>query len=257
MKYLGALAVFGLMVVCHGEMNFPGEKTSMALLAEMFNPRIETGLQLRLYESRFKTNMNDYVDRMLKNASQYLLDNGFEPMKLPDIVKPFSFKDLVGIEWHGELDLNHGWLQDLSTIFRSGDVTVEYQDMKMLIKAQLGFKDLVFDYDFVAKFMDLSKKGEADGKAAGVLIAFSALVDLSNETIALQDFAISHVSDTEVEFTGMGTIGDFVLDAMTKVVIDVFDDEIIKAVETEARKAIEDALANMDIGDIIHGLSRL
>ncbi|XP_071455337.1 uncharacterized protein [Hetaerina americana] len=258
MKLVCALALFGLVVVaCQGRSRNFDEKTSMALLARRFNPRIETGLQLKIYEKMVKANMNDYVDRMLKNAAQFMMDHGYEPMELPDISQPFSFKDLIGIEWHGELDMSHGWLQDLSTIYRSGDVTVEYQDEKMVIKAEMAFKDLVIDYDFVAKFMKLSKKGEADGKSTGVKVAFAAMVDIAAKKIELQDFSIIHVSDTTVEFEGLGTVGDFVVDAMSKVALQFFEDQIRSVVEKEARVVIEDALANTDIGDIIGSLARI
>jgi hypothetical protein len=46
------------------------------------------------------------------------------------------------ITWYGEFDLINGRLQDLTTIFRNGDVNMDYQDNVLLLDAGLGFKDL-------------------------------------------------------------------------------------------------------------------
>ncbi|KAG8235709.1 hypothetical protein J437_LFUL015813 [Ladona fulva] len=61
--------------------------------------------------------------------------------------------------------VNNGRLTDLTTIFRSGNVNLDYIDRELLLDANIGFKDLVFGYDFSAKFMGIGPKGYITGRA--------------------------------------------------------------------------------------------
>ncbi|KAG8221931.1 hypothetical protein J437_LFUL002490 [Ladona fulva] len=249
MKVFCLFAVFALIVCCQGRQYRPDEIASIARLA----PAVGIRAPLSSHVKNLKVNMNDFVDRMMEKARDFMLENGLDPMQLPDTVEKFEVTDLIGIKWQGELDLVKGWLQDLSTIFRTGDVSVVYKDKKMHIEAEIGFKDLVFNYDFTARVMKLSESGMVNGKASDVKIVFKAIADIFTKTIALDDLQISHVGDIDIQFNGLGTIANFIVDKLTEVVIALFKEPILEMVETEVRKTLEDVLANIDIGDIIGG----
>lgn len=97
------------------------------------------------------------------------------------------------ITYHGELDLTSGWLQDLSTLHRVGDVSLTLQgNGDVVLTVPLGFDDLVFSYDYSAKIMDLGPTGGLDGKVVDVETEIKAYVDLTTQKLTLQSFKITN-----------------------------------------------------------------
>ena len=45
-----------------------------------------------------------YIDKILENLRQLILDSGMDPMDLPDISTGFS-DTILGITWHGEANV--------------------------------------------------------------------------------------------------------------------------------------------------------
>ena len=45
-----------------------------------------------------------YIDKILENLRQLILDQGMDPMDLPDISTGFS-DTILGITWHGEANV--------------------------------------------------------------------------------------------------------------------------------------------------------
>lgn len=43
------------------------------------------------FETRLAANANDYFDQLFKQLEVWLVDNGFDPLKLPDVEKGFEY----------------------------------------------------------------------------------------------------------------------------------------------------------------------
>ena len=98
------------------------------------------------------------------------------------------------ITYHGELDLTNGWLSDVSTIHRGGDVLATYDtDVKFLeITVPIGFNDLQFTYDYSAKIMGLGPAGYIDGQVTDLAVEVKIGVDPVALVLSLDEFNIVH-----------------------------------------------------------------
>lgn len=61
----------------------------------------------------------------------------------------------------------------------------------VVLTIPLGFDDLVFNYDYSAKIMDLGPTGGVDGKVVNVETEIKAYVDLATQKLSLQSFKIT------------------------------------------------------------------
>lgn len=109
-------------------------------------------------------NINEYIDSILPSIREFLKENGFEPMPIPDLCEGFSvvwlfkyffitsyitqilkyslFQKPLFITYHGELELTKGKLTGLTSIARAGDFTVSYINKLLRIKGDFGFKNI-------------------------------------------------------------------------------------------------------------------
>lgn len=84
-------------------------------------------------------------------------------------------------------------MQDLSTLHRVGDVSLTLQgNGDIVLTIPLGFDDLVFNYDYSAKIMNLGPTGGLDGKVVDVDTEIKAYVDLTTQKLTLQSFKITN-----------------------------------------------------------------
>ncbi|XP_046393277.1 uncharacterized protein LOC124161112 [Ischnura elegans] len=246
MKLLCALALLIVATLANG-------RTVVHRNGIQHLPAVRPRHDVLVYNRTPRANMNEYVDKLLENAKKFMIENGLDPYQLDDITQSFSATDLIGIVWHGELKLTKGWAQDLSTIYRSGDVDVQFNNEIVSITANLGFIDITFDYDFSAQFMNIGPTGNLDGKANQVQVVLKVDADLNTKKVELKDFSIANVGDVKIEFSGMGTVGDWIVDQLSKVVLDLFKGPIISKVQDVLKGSIEDALANIDISHFLPG----
>ncbi|XP_046393509.1 uncharacterized protein LOC124161265 [Ischnura elegans] len=233
-----------------GPYSFERDNSPMARLARDYMPHIRTREQLKQLEADMKANMNQYVDRLLGNAKSFFLENEMDPMPLPDYIRTFS-KKILWITWHGELVVNNGRLQDLTTIFRSGDVTLDYQDKILLLDASIGFKDLQFGYDFSAKFMGIGPKGYISGRGDGVKIRFKIHVDLDKRVAGLDLFDIEDINQLTAHLNGLGVVLDWLFDTLADLVLIIFKGPIVDLIESEVGKVLGNVIAKLDIASFL------
>lgn len=109
----------------------------------------------------------------------------------PDFI--LKFQTLI-ITYHGELDLTHGWMSDLSTIHRGGDVVVSYSSNTKLLEVTvpIAFDDMQFTYDYSAKIMGLGPTGGIEGKVSALTCAVKISFDTQNLVANLDKFDITH-----------------------------------------------------------------
>ncbi|XP_046393510.1 mite allergen Der f 7-like [Ischnura elegans] len=222
----------------------------MARLARDYMPHIKTQEQLRNMEIQLRANMNQYVDHLLVNARTYFLESGLDPMTLPDYIRSFQ-KKVLGITWNGQLGINNGHLQDLATIYRSGDVNLDYKNKILLVDANLGFKDLQFSYDFKAKFMALGPKGYVVGRGNDINIQFKVHLDLDKGVAGLDLFDIKSIRSLTAKLQGLGVIVDWLIDFLANMVLVIFKGPIVVLIEHKVGDALSHVIANIDISSFI------
>merc|ERR1712203_1084586 len=78
-----------------------------------------------------------YIDQILENLRQMILEQGLDPMELPDLETGFS-DTILGITWHGSATLRNGQFWSLFTIARSGDTSFTVENNVTELTAVLG-----------------------------------------------------------------------------------------------------------------------
>ncbi|XP_067006403.1 mite allergen Der f 7 [Anabrus simplex] len=197
-------------------------------------------------------NMNEYFDTLVVKLGSFFKNSGLDPLPVPDAGRSVSFKDLLGITWHGELMLKEGSLSGLSMLHRSGDATLEYSHGLLHIQVELGFDNVLLDYDFAAQIMNIGPKGSIQGKIKNLKLFLDIIADIETFDIYLQDLKITDAGKIDVTVHGQGLL-DLLVDAIADVVTLVFHDLIVNVVAVEVRSVIEKALDELDINCIISG----
>jgi hypothetical protein len=194
--------------------------------------------------------LNDYADKIFTNLQNLMIHNGFDPLEMPDLHTGFNYTLII--TYYGDLDLTNGWLSDISTMHRGGDVLVEYSSntRNLEITVPITFNDLMFTYDYAATIMGLGPKGGIDGKITDINI--EAKLGFNTETFeaTLEEFYITHTGTIHVEFNGNDLI-DWLLNLLTDVATVILKEAILLVVEGIVRDGLNTAVDA--INDAING----
>merc|ERR1712241_1170765 len=95
-----------------------------------------------------------YIDQILENLRQMIMEQGLDPMELPDLETGFSVT-ILGITWHGSATLKNGQFWGLASIARTGDTSFTVVDNVTELTAMLGLNAPKAHYDARAEFMGI------------------------------------------------------------------------------------------------------
>ncbi|KAK7793960.1 hypothetical protein R5R35_005822 [Gryllus longicercus] len=209
----------------------------------------------RTPQTRSQANMNDYFDSLTGQISQFFILNGLDPMPLPDQESGFSVKDLIGIRWHGELELTKGWMINLSHLVRRNDATLSYDHKLLDVRFELRFDSVQMSYDFRAQIMNIGPKGSVIGKLKKLQILIDFIVDIETLDIYVQDVHFTNTGRLTLHVESAGLL-DFITNGIINTVTLIFKGLIVDVVEVAVRSAFENTLENLHLGDYILGGKR-
>ncbi|XP_067006417.1 mite allergen Der p 7 [Anabrus simplex] len=206
----------------------------------------------RYHSPRSDGNMNEYFDSLVTQLREFFKNNSLDPMVLPNVGQSFSFKDLLGVTWHGELELQEISVSGLSQLTRSGDATLGYNNKKLEIQVELGFDDIQLDSVFVAQIMNIGPKGNVEGSIQNLKIYIDIDADMATFDISLKDLKITDAGKIDVQVHGQGLL-DLLVDAITDTVNTILHDVVVQVIAQEVRSVVEKALDEIDIDCLITG----
>ncbi|KAJ3653534.1 hypothetical protein Zmor_012781 [Zophobas morio] len=198
-----------------------------------------------------EANLNDYADKIFANIQQFLIHSGYDPVELPDLEAGFNYTLII--TYQGELQLTKGWLEDISTVHRGGDVIVTYStEAKFLeVTVPIAFDDLQFTYEYSAEIMGLGPTGGIDGKIANIEVEVKIGFDVTNLVLSLDEFEIIDTNHIDVNFNGNPLV-DWLVNLLTDVITSLLKPVILGIVENIIRGSVEDAIQS--INDLIDGI---
>jgi len=195
---------------------------------------------------------DDYIDKILSNLRDVIINNGLDPATLPDQTAEFS-KHVLGIEVHGSAKLYNGKFWGLSTIARTGDTSFNVDGTKVRLTAHVGVNRPSAHYDARAEFMGISVGAGVTADIADFEIYLDAEMDILDGTgLQLTNFAISHVGKITVDVSGLGPL-NWILETLVSFVDTFLKDWIVSLVEGPLKDLIQDLL-NKYVPDIPHTL---
>lgn len=102
--------------------------------------------------NRSESLFDDYISL----AQKVIKEKGFDPFVLPNKTEKIG-NSFLSYLLNGEISIFDGEIRGLSSLKRTGDVIVTYENDSIAFEANFGFEDLLSKYSWKGQFMDLSK----------------------------------------------------------------------------------------------------
>ncbi|KAG8198035.1 hypothetical protein JTE90_001870 [Oedothorax gibbosus] len=174
-------------------------------------------------------NANDYVDEVLNNLRKepWILSK-IEPLDIPDVnEKSFEIKN--------------GQIKGLSSLYRHGDCTLDYDGEIVKVSAQVAVRDVEVDLKYAAKALFFWIKGHATVKVEQLAVR----MDLSGKDgkANLDSFKVIHLGEYKIKkITGMSVVLNWLLKLIANAVAKNSRAKIIDAMENGVATAVGDLL---------------
>nr|CAD7462767.1 unnamed protein product [Timema tahoe] len=200
------------------------------------------GLSVRQTRASVNVNVNDYVDTLVYKVRFDAARLGLAPMTLPDVNRTFDVTLIT--DFHGGLAMTQGQLTGATTMFRDGDASAEIQGTSEIIFTHIGFKQLDYEYKYVASIMNMGPSGMCRGSITDIVLSLEISVEATGggAAIHLTNFQISHTGGLTVHLDGALEV---ITDAISDVITFAFKDVIIAFVSGEIKKAVETAIIDI------------
>eukprot|EP00091_Calanus_sinicus_P004556 TRINITY_DN1489_c0_g1_i11.p1 TRINITY_DN1489_c0_g1~~TRINITY_DN1489_c0_g1_i11.p1 ORF type:complete len:229 (-),score=61.07 TRINITY_DN1489_c0_g1_i11:106-792(-) len=184
---------------------------------------------------------DDYIDKILENLRNVIIENNMDPMELPPLDTGFS-DTILGITWHGSAHLNNGHFWGLSTLARTGDTSFTVEGEKARLTAYIGITGASAHYDASAEFMGITVGAGVTADISDIQIFLDAEMVLTGGSgLQLTDFKISHLGHISVDVSGLGPL-DWILEILVDFVDTFLKDWIVSLVEGPLKDLIQGLL---------------
>ncbi|KAL6429423.1 hypothetical protein ACFW04_008232 [Cataglyphis niger] len=179
-----------------------------------------------------KVILDDKIDALLPSIREFILENGLDPTQVADFFESI-FPHLPG-SFKGKVELNKGWLQNLSTIKRTKHVIGIYKNKSLTLDMDLGFDVLDCSYEYYLKYLFYKRKGDVYARFYNLDVNIKLTIDLANYYIHLDSIKFSEVRKYDIKFEGH--LLDPVLNVLTKAVTVIFQQRVLSGIEDRSMK---------------------
>lgn len=191
------------------------------------------------------------VDQIMANVRVMLLQNGLDVIPIPPYKDGFSVT-ILGITWHGELELSNGHIDGLATLHRTGvaDITPE-PNGDYIVTADVGLNDCGISSGILVKFMGLGPDGSVSGYLKNVRVELKLRLSAVSETqfkVKLEKFNIKDLGTLSIDIKGLGAILNLVAEAIANVV-----GNLIKGIVADLLQGIIKDIVNSIIDQLLPG----
>eukprot|EP00091_Calanus_sinicus_P004154 TRINITY_DN1437_c0_g1_i1.p1 TRINITY_DN1437_c0_g1~~TRINITY_DN1437_c0_g1_i1.p1 ORF type:complete len:226 (+),score=81.76 TRINITY_DN1437_c0_g1_i1:143-820(+) len=186
---------------------------------------------------------DDYIDQVLANVAQMILDQGLDPAELPGDKISFS-QDIGFITIHGSARYDQGHFNGLSTIHRTGGTELCVGD-NIGINANIGLRDARAGYHVAAELQGLEVGASAEVHFASLDIYFEASMPLDQSSgLQLTRFEITNIGHIDVSVSGLGPL-DWILGKLVGAIADTVKGWIIPLIEGPIKDILQDIIDDM------------
>lgn len=145
------------------------------------------------------------------------------------------------INIHGEFAINHGWLQGLNTIQRTGESTIDYENQILQLWLPLSFDTILVNYDYKIKFMSLGPSGGIEGKVSNLRLIVDIAIDMKTMMVTLQGFSIADAGKITIRFSGNPLI-DILTNVISGMATTMLHGVAVGVVQNQVREALQAAI---------------
>ncbi|XP_013775127.1 uncharacterized protein LOC106459993 [Limulus polyphemus] len=185
-------------------------------------------------------------DDTLRRVSMHLKQNNMDPFSLPDHKEVFQ-KKLLFFLLHGEARIFNGILSGLSTLHRTGDVLITYENNAVIVEVNIGFSNLTGDYNWSAKLMGIGPNGHASLSIRSISVYLRVRQELqTGSKPVIKAFKIANIRHLWVDVQGLGTM-DLVLQIIVNLITNSLKMTIADAITGPVQKAVQQELNSLPI----------
>lgn len=178
-------------------------------------------------------NANNYMDLVLANAAQLMLDQELDPALLPDTS--------LTISAGAAADLSNGSLAGLSTVRRSGTCTVDTVVGWLFLYANVAVGPIQAQYQGMVTEGDQEDVFEGLVSLETVDVYVTARGDVFSFVLDLDQFVISELGPANIELKGLGLMG-WLAGPLSEAILNLFLDDLQGALSGQLKDAIQNAL---------------
>ncbi|XP_044730597.1 mite allergen Der p 7-like [Chrysoperla carnea] len=212
---------------------------------EILDNKNETASKRFGPQTRVDMNINNRVDAKLVALRTVLLQNGYDPLDIPDIEQSFEIRPIL-ITYHGKLKLKKGWLQDMRTITRLGDAYVKIGiGQKQLARLSLVIPNLEFGFDYSAKFMHLGPTGSIIGNVKDIQIYLELYYYVIQDYYQLVYSDLYDIGVIDLKLSG-NILTDPIANLFIGIVTNIVHETVVSVVNSTIYNVID------DINEILH-----
>ncbi|XP_034938488.1 uncharacterized protein [Chelonus insularis] len=183
--------------------------------------------------------MNDSFDKNLPSIREFILSNGMDPMAMPDYTFPITFPFGVG-----KVHLQKGWVQDMVTIRRTGDVILRYNIFTMKFDFDLGWENVDVAYDYTIRFLGYLRKGLFHGRFHNLKVKIVGSMDLKTHQLKLDLLKFMDVEDFTLKLEGHLT--DHLINVMSRILTAFAKERVLREVEYQSTKIITEKIREIN-----------
>ncbi|KYM93963.1 hypothetical protein ALC62_15408 [Cyphomyrmex costatus] len=191
-------------------------------------------------------NINHIVDRSIPLISRFIVDNGLDPLDLPQTEKklwmklPYNSKHDKKLKLHkANLVLHSGILKHLSDLKRYGDATMDYKDKILQLYIGFEFKFLEVIYDYILKMLFFRSEGRILALTENVRAKFSVTFSIKNASICLNKFDLQVPSAIKVTIKNKNGKVSWIKTTIVKFIIPFVKDTLVNVIQKEGTKMIQ------------------
>ncbi|XP_054275292.1 uncharacterized protein LOC128994636 [Macrosteles quadrilineatus] len=187
--------------------------------------------------SKRETLINSQIDELIEDFSALVESGGVQKIPIDDFSTTFE-KKVRFVKLKGIFEANNGYVQDLSTIQRTGDATVSATPTTVTVILHLGLRNLQVHYEnYKATFNKISVSGDMNLDVAKnsvfVQMTFTFEDEESCSTV-LDNAYIEELDGITVTVSNLGPL-TWTYEKIAEWVIRKFKDEMTGKIETSVK----------------------
>jgi len=215
--------------------------------------------------SELSKDLTLYVDKQLQNvkldvvnqseslfddyilmARKVIIDQGFDPFVLPNRTEKIGNNFLYYL-LNGEISIYDGEVRGLSSLKRTGDVIVTYENDSIAFEGSFGFDDLLSKYSWSGQFMDLNNSGGSTITIKQIVGYIKIRQPLrKNTNPVVEELKILKLNNMWVDVTGLGK-WDFVLEIIVNLISNTFKKTLMDLISGPTKNAINENFQNLTV----------
>ncbi|KAK0163328.1 hypothetical protein PV327_007023 [Microctonus hyperodae] len=186
-------------------------------------------------ENITEVNLNSLFDQNIELIRNLIYEKNLDPLAMPDRI--LEILDTLPL---ATLHLRDGWVQQLASIKRTGDVIARYYEKNLTIEFDLGWEDIDVNYIYAFRALLYLREGNFHGYFNNVRISAMGNIDLETYNLQLKYFKIVDSGDFTFELSG--NVADYLINAISRVVTTFAKERVLREIEYHFINSIQEKI---------------